>query len=112
MKYNNLREADSLYLIGDKSKITELNIQGNDIEYYAACTFSALRANGFTNLVMLNNKDYSRWGLKKKKAPTIRNICSSMKKVEKDMVKTLKRTVKNNVTEKYRLQAEEIYEGE
>ena len=104
-------EAGELYLIADKEKIVEMNIEGNDIEYFAACTYAALRANGFVSLQTLNNKDYSKWKSKKHKAPSMKSIYSSMKKMEKDMARTLKRTVRNNVVEKYRSN-EEAYEGD
>ena len=91
----------------------EINIEGNDIEYFAICTFAALRSNGFTNLIVLNGKDYSRWDKKmRQKIPSMKSVYSSMKKLEKDMGKTLKRTVRNNVQEKYRAHAAEELEDE
>lgn len=38
------------------------------------CTYASLRSLGFENLVLLNNKDYSKWGKNRRKAPYMKKI--------------------------------------
>lgn len=51
---------------------------------------------------MFNNKDYSRWGKNKRKGLSYVKMNEKIEKIEKSMSKTLKRTVRNNVIQKYK----------
>lgn len=102
LKYNSLQEPEDLFRIQNKELIKEVNLEGNRIESYSLCTYLSLRTKGFNSLVVLNNKDYSRWG-KKTKVPSMRTINSRIDQIQSSMSKTLKRVVKKNVYEKYKL---------